>query len=278
MIKNANALSILYESRHFLVVNKPPLVYSQPNFATRPRPHYRQRKSHRWYTSSEKEPQVLLLDLLRKEYPRFYKSELVYPFTRPALVHRLDYGVSGAMIISTSSLAARQFGRNLKLGGEKGWPIKKKYLAIVEPAYDSPIFTEISNAEITFFPDDDRAGEITKPLLYEDSNELLKCTTRFKVLAGLPSARLLIELDLVTGRKHQLRRHCAEVLRAPIVGDSKYGLDTVNDNNKNDSQIALHSYQLDFKPGLGDWQSIQAPINWGREKGEVWYDARQFIF
>ncbi|XP_020102941.1 uncharacterized protein LOC109720317 isoform X8 [Ananas comosus] len=47
--------------------------------------------------------------------------------------------------------------------------------------------------------------------------------TEYKVIESFPHGYTWLELCPLTGRKHQLRVHCAEVLRTPIVGDYKYG-------------------------------------------------------
>lgn len=47
--------------------------------------------------------------------------------------------------------------------------------------------------------------------------------TEYRVIASSSQGYTWLELSPLTGRKHQLRVHCAEVLGTPIVGDYKYG-------------------------------------------------------
>ncbi len=47
--------------------------------------------------------------------------------------------------------------------------------------------------------------------------------TRYETRADATNEVSFVELWPWTGRKHQLRVHCAEVLKAPILGDDKYG-------------------------------------------------------
>ena len=61
----------------------------------------------------------------------------------------------------------------------------------------------------------------------------------------------LLELKPKTGRKHQLRVHCAEVLKAPILGDKKYN------KNLQHKNLFLHAQKLEI-PELGI--QIEAPL------------------
>ncbi len=67
-----------------------------------------------------------------------------------------------------------------------------------------------------------------------------------------------LALKPVTGRKHQLRVHCAEYLKAPIYGDMKYGIganvSANGDKQKKVGPLMLHLSEIDipdwFGPGL----------------------------
>ncbi len=91
-------IQILLESKHHLVINKPPLIYSQP-------------PSYNTYTGHES-----VIPTLIKQYPDLSN---LFP------VQRLDYGVSGAMVIAKSSQAAQKFAKNLAKGGNVGYILRK---------------------------------------------------------------------------------------------------------------------------------------------------------
>ncbi|KAK9366045.1 pseudouridine synthase [Lipomyces kononenkoae] len=254
-------IPILRHTRHFTIVNKPPLVYSQVNFAA---------------AKLDQGKQLALLDLLVKSHPGLFPEKPNAPFTEPKLVHRLDYGVSGAMAVATSLQAARSFSKNLKLGGNRGWQLKKTYLAIVEPHQTSPLRLGriVSNPpkDVTLDTENPHiSGTISRPLSYDKISESLHSVTNFEVLEDLGNGKVLLALEPVTGRKHQLRRHCAYVLDAPIVGDIRYGYVANHYKLGGVSEsIALHSWRLDFKTGL-EWNSVTAPIDllgWG--VNELW--------
>ena len=86
--------------------------------------------------------------------------------------------------------------------------------------------------------------------------------TAWSTLASASGLRLLI-LRPLTGKKHQLRRHCAEVLRAPIVGDCRFGSSLYVGS----PQIALHNAHMRFTVGLQTYDVHDVP------QGDLWADA-----
>lgn len=148
---------------------------------------------------------------------------------RPAVVHRLDRNVSGAMIIALRAPILRTLSELIRLN-----EIKKTYRAIVVGRIDEP-------------------GEINVPLLKNESDNTVSVSddgreslTRYRPIA-FGSGLTLVELDLVTGRPHQARVHMAHIGH-PIVGDSKYGKKSASENSK---RLFLHSYSLEL-PKLTD--------------------------
>jgi tRNA pseudouridine32 synthase/23S rRNA pseudouridine746 synthase len=125
----------------------------------------------------------------------------------PALAHRLDRDTSGCLVLGRHRKALAALGRRFKNG-----EIDKTYWAVVEggPAVD--------------------AGEINLPLgrlddtrgwwMKHDPNGQ-PALTRWKVM-GRAQGMAWLALELLTGRTHQLRVHCA-AMGWPILGDSIYG-------------------------------------------------------
>jgi 23S rRNA pseudouridine955/2504/2580 synthase len=111
--------------------------------------------------------------------------------------HRLDRPTSGVVLCGVGRKARAQISEWLQGGAEK------HYLALVagEPPED--------------------AGSFDHPLYDERREKMLKTETRFVVQQRFDGFTLL-ELQLVTGRKHQLRRHLADA-GMPVVGDERYG-------------------------------------------------------
>ena len=130
-----------------------------------------------------------------------------HPNCKCYLVHRLDKETSGTLIIAKNLLTAKKLSEMFREN-----KIKKTYLAIVDGQI---LKSGIINAAIG----DDEA--ITKyiPLRNFENYTLLK-------------------LNPKTGRKHQLRIHCAKILDAPILGDKKYNLNCLN------TKMFLHAYKI----------------------------------
>ncbi|KAK9836186.1 hypothetical protein WJX81_007549 [Elliptochloris bilobata] len=125
----------------------------------------------------------------------------------PRLVHRLDRAVSGAIVVARTPDAAAwlsaalarpaltlQGGGSMRASRPGGVSMRKLYWAVVEGAQALPA-----------------AGEVCAAMPSSAGAEA----------AGDSLAWL--ELEPITGRKHQLRLHCAGELGAPILGDGRYG-------------------------------------------------------
>jgi tRNA pseudouridine32 synthase/23S rRNA pseudouridine746 synthase/23S rRNA pseudouridine1911/1915/1917 synthase len=154
------------------------------------------------------------------------------------LVHRLDRDTSGTLIFAKSE--------ETKLRLQDRWKeTKKTYLAVV---YGK---CEKSSDTITSYLAEDRAYNV-----YETDNSSqgkLSHTayTVLKVTRGLT----LLSVDLLTGRKNQIRVHLAG-RGHPIVGDIKYGRE-----NDPHPRMALHARSLSFRhPRTGETLTVEAEI------------------
>jgi len=140
------------------------------------------------------------------------------------IVHRLDREASGILIFAKTQ-AARD---NL----QKNWSdAKKTYLTLV---HGNPKEKE---RKITSYLTENRAF-----IVYSTSNtrEGKLSHTAYRVISEI-EGRSLLEVDLLTGRKHQIRVHFSEAGH-PIVGDRKYG-----DKKSPDKRLALHAISIEFK-------------------------------
>ena len=162
-------------------------------------------------------------------------------YKREGIVHRLDRVTSGIMICPIDSEAFHQLQKDFK-----SRKIKKKYKAIVEGSLKS------------------KTGEINLPLIHSQNNRKKRevgkngreAITKYKTILKTDSYSLL-EIDLITGRNHQIRAHF-EYLKTPIVNDTLYGAKKVNELNQ--KTICLQSYNIEFKLFEKDYKfSINEP-------------------
>ena len=150
----------------------------------------------------------------------FSKSKY-FQNTKPFSVHRLDKDTSGVFIIAKNRETAKLLTSLFRLR-----KIYKTYLAICNG--------EISQTKGEWI------GELTR---YDGNKKITeKAITKFKVIDKNNNSTL-IQMNPVTGRKHQLRKQLSE-LDHPIYGDSKY---TFNKSFKRlNKQLMLHSYEIKF--------------------------------
>jgi tRNA pseudouridine65 synthase len=135
-------------------------------------------------------------------------------------VHRLDKGTSGVLLFALDAETARAMG----LAFERGEAMRKTYRAVVRGW--PPEAGEIDHP-LKRMPDDMRTGR----------EEIQDALTRYRTLeryelplaqGAFPSTRCaLVELQPVTGRRHQLRRHMKHIAH-PIIGDATHGKGPLN--------------------------------------------------
>jgi 23S rRNA pseudouridine1911/1915/1917 synthase len=162
----------------------------------------------------------------------------------PIAVHRLDVPVSGCTVFARTG-AALSFLNNAFRGPE----VEKRYWAIVEQPKDSKVcqwieglsseFTEIVHW-IQF------ASRKNKSFAHNEEGQGRKKAIIRCRLAGKGRNYLFLEVNLVTGRHHQIRAQF-EKLGLHIKGDLKYGAR----RSERDGGIRLHARSLSF-PGMAD--------------------------
>lgn len=139
------------------------------------------------------------------------------------IVHRLDKDTSGILIFAKTEAA--------KYSLQNQWDkTEKKYLAVVHGR-----FTKKSDTITSYLT------ENAAHVVYSTQNKSLGklSATHYNVLKETRDFSLL-EINLMTGRKNQIRVHLAEK-NHPVVGDTKYGQE--NDPHK---RLALHAYSISF--------------------------------
>lgn len=181
-------------------------------------------------TDKTRTVQYILTDYVRKGNP---KSR-----NRVFVVHRLDQWTSGVLIFARSE--------EIKMKLQEQWKeTEKKYLAVVHGGLEQKegIITSYlaeNKAYVVYSTTDSAKGKLAR--------------TAYKVIKETGNFSLL-EINLLTGRKNQIRVHLADKGH-PVVGDRKYGKD--GDVFK---RLALHSKSISFKhPSNGRQMAFESKI------------------
>ena len=150
----------------------------------------------------------------------------------PALCNRIDRNTGGIVIAAKNAMALRVMNEKIKKR-----EIDKFYLAAVHgtPRPDS--------ATIKGFLKKDEKNNMVKVWEKDPKNGAKEIITKYKVVAKSKDTSLL-EVELLTGRTHQIRAHMA-FIGHPLVGDGKYGINR-EDRQKGHKYQALCSYKLRF--------------------------------
>jgi 23S rRNA pseudouridine1911/1915/1917 synthase len=162
---------------------------------------------------------------------------------RQGIVHRLDVGTSGLMVVAKSERAYTLLKRAFK---ER--EVEKIYHAVVQ-GHPDPLAGTI-DAPIGRHPTHSWKFAVTPA--GKDS------VTHYETIEAFPGASLL-EIHLETGRTHQIRVHLA-AHRHPCVGDPLYGADPTLSARLGLTRQWLHAHRLAFAhPATGEWVSFESP-------------------
>lgn len=203
IISTPKNLQIIYEDNHLIVINKRPVDIVQ----------------------GDKTGDTPLSEVV-KEYikEKYNKPGAVYL----GVVHRLDRPTSGIVVFARTSKALTRLN---KLFAEK--EIKKTYWAVVKN--NPPRQKDTLIHWLKRNPKQNKSYAHKKEV-----PESKKAILEYRVIKKLVNF-FLLEIDLKTGRHHQIRAQLAAI-GCHIKGDLKYGADR---SNKNGS-IHLHAYELSF--------------------------------
>lgn len=197
----ARSVRVLHRSAHFLVVEKPAdlVVNTQ-----RPREH-----------------PVTVETLLRRQLPELVDPSVQHGFR---FCHRLDFATSGVLCLAltraAASAAQEAFGPPLRTA-------RKCYVALLEGHVLNKAGSSGGIEMDLAVGEDSREGHQHKMCTADEGHCVSPREARTRLLVlrrGFFHARPAsqVALSLVTGRRHQLRVHCA-ALGHPVVGDTTYG-------------------------------------------------------
>lgn len=227
-------LDIIYEDKNLILLNKKPGLLVHPDEAYH-------------FDSLIARVQHYLFD--KKEYQPEQENSFA-----PALVNRIDRNTGGIVIAAKNAETLRIMNRKLK-----DREIEKQYLCIAVGTFEKKEALLVDYLEKN--ENQNRVYISHKP--HENAKTI---KTRYRVLSEKNGFSLL-EVDLLTGRTHQIRAHLASVGH-PLLGDGKYGKNEINRKMGYKYQ-ALYSYKLTFRftsdSGILEYlngKSFQAPDVW----------------
>jgi len=157
---------------------------------------------------------------------------------RPGIVHRLDKGTSGVLLVARHDAAHQALAAQFA-----GRTVEKVYLTLVQG--------KVHNQE----------GRITTPIARDPVRRIRMTTQMDTGRSALTSYRVLqrfdkltyLEVRIGTGRTHQIRVHLASIGH-PVVGDKLYGGPPAE-------RIFLHAYRIAFtSPATGELVTVEAPL------------------
>jgi 23S rRNA pseudouridine1911/1915/1917 synthase len=163
---------------------------------------------------------------------------------RPGVVHRLDKGTSGLLVVARTPEAFVSLSE--QIGSHD---VVRRYIGIVEGYVESP-------RGLVDAPIGRSATSPTKMAIRPDGRD---ARTHYEVLARLEEpTRTVVGLTLETGRTHQIRVHMAAIGHA-IVNDPRYG--QRNERRLNHDRLALHAGRLAFEhPTTKEIVVVIAPV------------------
>lgn len=220
-------MTILYEDNHLIAVNKTCNEIVQGD------------------KTGDKPLVEMVKDYLREKYDK--KGNVFC-----GVCHRLDRPVSGVVVFAKTSKALARFNDMLK-----NREVGKHYWAVVKKAPPEDAMTLRNYLK--------RNEKQNKSYVYDKPVDGAKeAVLSFRTLAKGDNYRLL-EVDLQTGRHHQIRSQLAHI-GCPIKGDLKYGAERSNKNGG----ISLHARQVEFvHPVSKEKITIAAPVP---QDDKLWKD------
>ena len=175
----------------------------------------------------------------------------------PALCNRIDRNTGGIVIAAKNAEALRVMNEKIKNN-----ELSKFYLCAVHG------IPKKNSAELRGYLKKNSADNLVqvRDEYFSGAKEII---TRYKVL-GKKNGNSLVEVELVTGRTHQIRAHMAHIGN-PLLGDGKYGVNR-DEKHKGYKHQALYAYKLVFdKIGSDNLLSYLEGKSFEINKADVWF-------
>ena len=206
-------LAILYEDEDVIFINKPAGMLSQPIDQTQ-----------------DSLVEYLIGYLIRSGA----LTDAQLKTFRPSVCNRLDRNTSGIVACGKSLAGLQELSELFRVRN-----LHKYYMCMVCGSLQGERHIK------AYLMKDEAANTVT--VLNNEADGAVPIETRYKAIEGCGDITLL-EVELITGKTHQIRAHLASIGH-PIIGDPKYGNRKVNQKFARDFQLEhqlLHAYRLVF--------------------------------
>ncbi len=235
-------IDVIFEDEHMLVLNKQPDIIVHPA------------RSHNRGTLLN----ALVYHFQHRSNAGGSLSQVGKDLARPGVVHRLDRNTSGVMVIAKDDESHWKIGRQFEQR-----TVDKRYLAIVQGEFDA----DVDPIELPIGPHYSRVRGLREKMIVRHDQlgkpalTICRVRQRFKGFT-------LVELELKTGRTHQIRVHLT-FRGFPLAGDDMYEGRTVKASEIDPSlptdtildRQALHAALLSFNhPITGERRTFTAPL------------------
>lgn len=167
----------------------------------------------------------------------------IYAKSRLHLIHRLDRPATGVVLF------AKTEGALVSLNDQfKNKEVRKTYLAVVK---NKP--PQLEGKLIHYLKKHARQNRSVASDTETPGSK--KSELNYRLIGSIENYHLL-EIELITGRHHQIRAQLSAI-GCPVKGDDKYGFKRANP----DHSIHLHAWKLKFRhPVSGEMEEIIAPV------------------
>ena len=210
-LKAPTKLDIIYEDENILLVNKKPGVIVHPD----EKYHFDSlisRVLHYLYDKNEYNP----------------KDDKAFA---PALVNRIDRNTGGIVIAAKNADSLRALNAKMKTR-----ELTKLYLCMVDG-----MLKRKEGILGGYLEKNEKKNKVT--ILKKPTPNSKPIKTKYTVLSNI-QGNSLVEIDLLTGRTHQIRAHMSSIGH-PLLGDTKYGYKRKKDDDFYKYQ-ALYAYKITF--------------------------------
>lgn len=176
-----------------------------------------------------------------------YVPRIEKTFT-PSICNRLDRNTSGIIIGAKNYDSLKEINEAIK-----NTHIRKFYKTIVKGRVEKEM-----KAEAYLSKDEDRNIVEVSDMDAEDSKKIITNIKPLKYSNGYT----LLEIELITGRTHQIRGHLSS-LGYPVIGDRKYGNKSVNNEFREEYGLDnqwLHGYKVEFQGLKNELEYLNAKV------------------